>query len=105
MTKPEYQIVSAVALGAVVISLFAWLVHTSGPTGERPEPESEVFATVYATAHDASDYKSYLPDPTLTPGAVFKGIGVTELSKSGYTASERDVLRTLQALLQPEKQN
>jgi hypothetical protein len=84
-----------ILLAPVIGSYVAWCFlidkRIENAKVESPEPESEVFVTVLRSTPQANENAKYLPNPSLTPGAVFKGIGQTELSKVGYSATVRNV--------------
>ncbi len=47
--------------------------------------------SVFSSFHGSSAYAKWLPDPKMTPGAVFQGVTAQHVSAPGYASSVRDV--------------
>lgn len=96
MTRGE-KLTLAVMCGLVLVCVLpaTWMAGRAmwraalGIDEQCAEPESETLATFAPTL--AASHAKWLPDPTKTPGAIFKGVGIDELKKVGYTAKVRDV--------------
>ncbi len=74
---------AALAACAVAVAVGVWWPTT--------EPPSERLQPVIAGRFEDATNAAWRPRPQLTPGAVFKGVGIDELKKSGYCSSVRDV--------------